>query len=1710
MKKLLYLLISLFILLACNVSAFDFYGYTKDVNGAPLNNTNISVEIYFQGGGGPPTLITTYNGTSDASGWFNVSNIIENISYSYKPVVRHYNSTTGDADYVSQSLPDLPLFDILNISPIDFYLKEGATINITAKGVEQSLEFVNETAHYSVADYQLGLEWDGSFWAYLNSSGNLIMLDSSFTKNKSYSVGMSNINAFDYANSAWYFVNATHAVKFIDNGSALNLTDIYNLSCNSSYNYTYISAIEYIVSDELFIVMGIRSDGNTTISNFNGSTFEFVSEEVIYEPPCLLQWYGDTFWIVVNFSGQYQILRNPEQGYEFWNISSPSIEGFENNGSAWFYGSAASGNITQFELLYDDGSKSFRYMVKDVALGYPIAENFDSEVSQATIYVPADRDYSIMLYPDMSFPVSYDLNNLSDYPANHADIVFNTSEQWRWVSGNMYLSNGTTNFDSIAIINFVYEMGMISQNHPMPYNISAWNGQSDFYNATDGYYEITLPGSAMTAKILMFALAKKGSSYYGAFRNISLNYSNASVTSWDFNLTELLGTETNITIEKAVQGPMENITIFLKKATFQLQNSSGNPLNTFAFTETEVDYTTLPDGLSFKWMQDVRVEQGGVLQLILLSGFGVRRMNIYSQQFTPKKTSFTAGQLAGAVGDIGINLTPNNEMGKGVDNESFSDLFIDMIKSNPQCDVPNYNRSACSLFPNASEMNKSGPGFNPFKIVLGGGKISFVMRKDSNNITVHYKNVDMLASGPPDALFDDSANETEIGSNLEMAWRFGSQGPEIYDEVLVGIPLSSDADLAGPVSILIEHLYDENWNAIWNVSVNGTPNSPLDLPTDFSDFNLKWFNQSTNGMPCSKTNITANCYVNPGRRMAWLRIPHFSGIGPTVQSVSKGNVSMDADDDDYVCSDGCLIYFNITNLNYTLSSVLRNITINYTDVNATGSISKIDIHWYNGSAFEPIGTDSSNQTNYNLTFYNGSASTLHRYMLNVSKSSDTETLLNITYNISDLNFALTISVALLDLDVNLVSPGNNSWTNDQTPEFIYNYTYPENGAVSCELFVGSTGYGVNTSVLNNTPITRVANASISEGSPAWNVRCTKDSNGVTSASRTINIDATAPIVTMHTTDTNTTNTTPTFNFSYTDAVSSAASCELFISGTGYSINSSVLNNTPTNITTNSSLSEGLYSVNVTCTDLVNNSDASTPITLGVDATGPSVTINSPGDGVPVYDNTTDINFTFTDGLSSKASCTVWINDTTMYGTNTSVLNYTQTIITINATEGLSETNHTLRVNCTDGLSNVGTSGAQSLIIDKTAPIITAISTSGTSSSTSSGTATITATTNENAVCWYKTTAFSANYTSGATAMSGSSTSHTFTKDYTATGTIGPYYISCRDTAGNNMTSSNSTGSISVTVTTGGGGGGGGGGGYTSNPSTSKSWDKMGPGAEHHMSITTDDFGVKTISIEVINPANNVKITIEKLPGQPATVTKEISGNVYRYLDIKKTNLEVDNIKGVIKIQFQISNSWLRKNGVDAADIVLMRYTQEEWEELKTTLLSDNGLITSYEAETPDFSYFAIAEKGAPLTPVPKKEETEEEEVTQEEEVTTPETPVEEGVVTGEEELVAPEEEIGEQKPRTLGIILFIIAGVLLAMLIALIILKKKRPKAVEAIEDKIEKKFQELEEKFEHGKKGEAAMGSHQAEHHHREHHHTEHKHTEHSHPHHHSEHKHE
>ncbi len=137
------------------------------------------------------------------------------------------------------------------------------------------------------------------------------------------------------------------------------------------------------------------------------------------------------------------------------------------------------------------------------------------------------------------------------------------------------------------------------------------------------------------------------------------------------------------------------------------------------------------------------------------------------------------------------------------------------------------------------------------------------------------------------------------------------------------------------------------------------------------------------------------------------------------------------------------------------------------------------------------------------------------------------------------------------------------------------------------------------------------------------------------------------------------------------------------------------------------------------------------------------------------------------------------------------------------------------------------------------------------------------------------------------------------------------------------------------------------------------FDRLVPGAAKVMRIQKEEIGIKEIEISVKNQVNNVRITVTKLEGKPATVVHEVSGKVYQYIEITAENLGDENVSQA-KIRFEVDTSWINENRIDKHTVALYRYANDTWQKLNTTMINETESYVTYEAVTPGFSVFAIS------------------------------------------------------------------------------------------------------------------------------------------------------
>jgi len=152
---------------------------------------------------------------------------------------------------------------------------------------------------------------------------------------------------------------------------------------------------------------------------------------------------------------------------------------------------------------------------------------------------------------------------------------------------------------------------------------------------------------------------------------------------------------------------------------------------------------------------------------------------------------------------------------------------------------------------------------------------------------------------------------------------------------------------------------------------------------------------------------------------------------------------------------------------------------------------------------------------------------------------------------------------------------------------------------------------------------------------------------------------------------------------------------------------------------------------------------------------------------------------------------------------------------------------------------------------------------------------------------------------------------------------------------------------------------------------SKTWPIVYASVPKVWDISSSATGIETIEFELNKRISNVKMTVEKLDNKPATITKDLSKEVYQYLEITKGNFYDKDMKPA-KIKFKIAKTWTSNNNIDEATVRLNRYNSGEWEELATTRISGDKDYVHFESESKGFSYFAISgESKTTATTVPQ-------------------------------------------------------------------------------------------------------------------------------------------
>jgi PGF-pre-PGF domain-containing protein len=178
--------------------------------------------------------------------------------------------------------------------------------------------------------------------------------------------------------------------------------------------------------------------------------------------------------------------------------------------------------------------------------------------------------------------------------------------------------------------------------------------------------------------------------------------------------------------------------------------------------------------------------------------------------------------------------------------------------------------------------------------------------------------------------------------------------------------------------------------------------------------------------------------------------------------------------------------------------------------------------------------------------------------------------------------------------------------------------------------------------------------------------------------------------------------------------------------------------------------------------------------------------------------------------------------------------------------------------------------------------------------------------------------------------------------------------------------------------------GGSGGGGSSEPQTNVAVKELSQAFISSGQPVKFDFPQKATS--VINISFDSKKTVlktttivEMLKGKSTLVSGLPSNEVYKLLNIWVGNsgfATPENIENAV-VYFKVEKSWVQEKKIDKSSITLNRYSDNAWNQLPTSLLSEDDNYLYFTAQTPGFSPFAITGKiTATVQPAVDKTQTE--------------------------------------------------------------------------------------------------------------------------------------
>jgi PGF-pre-PGF domain-containing protein len=119
-----------------------------------------------------------------------------------------------------------------------------------------------------------------------------------------------------------------------------------------------------------------------------------------------------------------------------------------------------------------------------------------------------------------------------------------------------------------------------------------------------------------------------------------------------------------------------------------------------------------------------------------------------------------------------------------------------------------------------------------------------------------------------------------------------------------------------------------------------------------------------------------------------------------------------------------------------------------------------------------------------------------------------------------------------------------------------------------------------------------------------------------------------------------------------------------------------------------------------------------------------------------------------------------------------------------------------------------------------------------------------------------------------------------------------------------------------------------------------------------------------VSFDSKKTAGKTTTIVEMLKAKSTLVSGLPSGEVYKSLNIWVGNsgfATPTNIENAV-VGFKVEKSWIQDKNIDKSSLTLNRYNDKTWNQLPTSLSSEDDTYVYLTAQTPGYSYFAITGK----------------------------------------------------------------------------------------------------------------------------------------------------